>query len=192
VAILPTTEGAQPSLVRIIHDDAAGGEMAARYLLARGHRRCGYVGDSDVPAFTGTTRDHKLSGFRRTLVAAGAALPDAYVGLAPFGREPARRQALRLLDLPQPPTAIFAGSDTQAMGVLLAARERGLAVPGDLAVMGFDDVEHAEVLGLTTIAQQLKESGRRAVELLLGLLAGNEPETHELLLPFALVERATV
>jgi LacI family transcriptional regulator len=192
VAILPTAEGAQPSLVRIIHDDAAGGEMAAHYLLARGHRCCGYVGDSDVPAFTGTTRDHKLSGFRHTLVAAGAALPDAYVGLAPFGREPARRQALRLLDLPQPPTAIFAGSDTQAMGVLLAARERGLAVPGDLAVMGFDDVEHAEVLGLTTIAQQLKESGRLAVELLLGLLAGNEPETYELLLPFALVERATV
>ena len=191
VQIVPLSRSISHTITSIIHDDAAGGRMAAEYLLARGHRCLGFVGDVDVPDFTIHTSDQKLDPFRQALALAGVPLPDAYVGLAPFGMAHARQQAHRLLDLPTPPTAIFAGSDTQALGVISAARERGLSVPNDLAVMGFDDIEIAEFIGLTTIHQQLKESGRLAVELVLAQLTDNAPSAQRVDLPFMLLQRAT-
>lgn len=191
VVILSGSDRAHPALTRIVHDDALGGAMAAEYLLGRGHRSIGFVGDTNTTTFTGTTGDHKLDRFRQTLARAGVALPDDYVGLAAFGMEAAREQAHRLLSLPAPPSAIFAGSDTQALGVIQAARERGLRVPEDVAVMGFDDIEHAAAFGLTTINQQLRESGRLAVELLMGHLAEQERPAQQVDLAFTLVQRAT-
>jgi LacI family transcriptional regulator len=192
VQIIPLSRSINRSITSIVHDDAAAGRMAAEYLLARGHRYLGFVGDENVPDFTIHTSDQKLDPFRQALALAGVPLPDAYVGLAPFGMEQARRQAHRLLDLPTPPTAIFAGSDTQALGVISAARERGLSVPNDLAVMGFDDIEIAEFIGLTTIHQQLKESGRLAVEFVLAQLTDNALPAQRVDLPFTLLQRATV
>ena len=80
----------------------------------------------------------------------------------------------QLLALRRPPTAIFAASDVQAFGVLDAAARAGLAVPGDLSVVGFDDIELAAAIGLTTVRQPLRESGRVGAQLLLGALAGEE------------------
>ena len=91
--------------------------------------------------------------------------------------------AERLLRLPDPPTAIFAASDVQAMGVLAAARSSGVRVPEDLAVIGFDDIEVAEVLGLTTVHQPLRETGARGVELLLAAIDGIGDEPTEELAP---------
>jgi LacI family transcriptional regulator len=192
VQIVPLSQPISRTITSIVHDDAAGGRMAAEYLLTRGHRRLGFIGDADVPDFTGVAGDQKLDSFRQTLALAGVALPDAYVGLAPFGMEHARQQAHRLLDLPNPPTAIFAGSDTQAIGVISAARERGLSVPDDLAIMGFDDIEIAEFIGLTTIRQQLKESGRLAVELVVAQLTEDAHPPQQVNLPFTLIQRRTV
>ena len=90
------------------------------------------------------------------------------------GREVARHLALEVLGLPEPPTAIVAASDTQAFGVLEAARERGLRVPEDLSVVGYDDIEMAAVAGLTTLRQPLYESGRLGMGLLLHLV--HDPE----------------
>lgn len=191
VQIVPASQPINTGITSIVHDDAAGGRLAAAYLLERGHRRVGYIGDVEGPDFTGATRDQKLDTFRQALALQGVPLPDAYVGLAPFGMEQARQQARRLLDLPAPPTAIFAGSDTQAIGVLHAARERGLAVPQELAVMGYDDIEVAEYIGLTTVDQQLKASGRIAVEQLLAQLAEAYRPAQRIDLPLTLVQRAT-
>ena len=91
--------------------------------------------------------------------------------LGPHGRAVAHRLTRELLSLDDPPTAIFAASDTQALGVLEAARVEGFDVPGDLSVVGFDDLELAPYVGLTTVHQPLAESGRRAVERL-GRCAG--------------------
>jgi DNA-binding LacI/PurR family transcriptional regulator len=89
------------------------------------------------------------------------------------------------------PTAIFAASDTQAMGVLEAAQDAGLEVPRDLSVIGYDDIEIAEYLGLTTIRQQLFESGVRGVELLLDALSSPPSEPVCDVLPAELVVRGT-
>jgi LacI family transcriptional regulator len=172
-------------------DNEAGGRLAAEHFLAAGHRRLGFIGDADPPDFAIRNSDRRLAGFRAAVEAAGLALPDAYIGLAPHGLETARLQAHRLLDLPEPPTAIFAQSDTQAMGVLRAMRERGLAVPQDVAIIGFDDIEIAEYIGLTTIHQPLEESGRVAVELLLARLADSTRPAQRVQLPLTLVRRDT-
>lgn len=176
---------------QIVYDDAAGGRMAAEHLLARGHRRLGFVGDAAVPDFIAHTSATKLDSFRQTIALAGVPLPDTYVSLASFGMEQAQQQAHQLLNLPNPPTAIFAASDTQAIGVLSAARERGLAIPNDLAVMGFDDIGVAHFIGLTTIRQQLKERGRLAVELVLEQLAGERRPAKQIDLPLMLMQRTT-
>jgi LacI family transcriptional regulator/LacI family repressor for deo operon, udp, cdd, tsx, nupC, and nupG len=110
---------------------------------------------------------------------------------APHGREPARESADRLLSLPVRPTAIFAASDVQAMGVLEAARAKGLRVPEDLAVIGFDDIDVAEVLGLTTVRQPLRETGARGVELLVSAIDGAGAEPTEELAPLTVIERRT-
>ena len=82
--------------------------------------------------------------------------------------------AHELLDLPEPPTAVFAYSDTMAFGVLEAAQQRGLDVPGQLSVIGFDDVEIAQYFRLTTVRQPLHDSGARGAELLLECMDGDD------------------
>ncbi len=99
--------------------------------------------------------------------------------------------AYQLLDLDDPPTAIFAASDTQAMGVLEAARERDIPIPDALSVIGYDDIEIAEYLNLTTIHQPLFDSGWRGTQLLLHIIATGELETLCEQLPIELVERGT-
>jgi DNA-binding LacI/PurR family transcriptional regulator len=93
--------------------------------------------------------------------------------------------------LPEPPTAVFCASDTQALGALKAVKERGLQVPGDVAILGFDDLEIADYIGLSTIRQHLEESGRLAVELLLSRLENRTRPIQKVRLTLEVVERAT-
>jgi DNA-binding LacI/PurR family transcriptional regulator len=109
----------------------------------------------------------------------------------PHGREEARELAEQLLRLPTPPTAIFAASDVQAMGVLEAARAMGRRVPEDLAVIGFDDIEVAAALELTTVRQPLRETGRRGADLLIAAIQGIEAPRAEELAPLAVIQRGT-
>jgi LacI family transcriptional regulator len=172
-------------------DDEAGGRMAAEYLLEKGHRRCAFVGDKDLPDYAIRPGDWRLAGYRKALQDAGVTLPDDYIALAAPGPEPVRQVTNRLLDLPEPPTAIFAPSDLQAMRILKAARERGLSVPDQLAIIGFDDLEMSDYMGLTTVRQPLRESGRVAVELLLARLADCSRPTQHVRLPLTIVKRQT-
>ncbi len=149
------------------------------------------MGDGDVPDYALPTSDVRLQGFRQALAERNLTLPDEYIGRVPHSLENARHVAHRLLDLPQPPDAIFAASDTQAMGVLQAARERGIRVPEQLAVVGFDDIDIADYIGLTTVRQPLEESGRVAVDLLLSRLADPSRPAQDVWLPLNLVRRQT-
>ncbi len=184
-------EFTHPSFSSIEIDDALGGCMAAQYLVRRGRTRCAYIGDSDLPDYAIHTSDRRLAGYRQALADAGLPLRPEYVALTPHGLETARQKARQLLDLPQPPDAIFAASDTQAIGILRAVRERGLAASKAVAVVGFDDLEVAEYIGLTTIRQPLQESGRVAVELLHSRLSDVSRPIQHVRLPLSLVERET-
>jgi DNA-binding LacI/PurR family transcriptional regulator len=133
----------------------------------------------------------RLSGFRQVLGEAGIELPDVFVRLAPYSQEQTRQVARELLNLPEPPTAIFSATDFQALGVLKAARQLDVSVPEQLAVIGFDDLDMAEYADLTTICQHLDESGRLAVEILLAQLEAPARPPRHIKIPLTLIERKT-
>jgi DNA-binding LacI/PurR family transcriptional regulator len=185
-------DAAHPAVVSIGIDDVAGGELAARHLLELGHRAMGFVGDTEQSPYGFTSSRHRRIGFMRTLEEAGCSPPPGWLRTGTHGAEPAADLARELLTPPDRPTAVFAASDTQALGVLSAAREVGLRVPEDLSVLGFDDVEAAAHVGLSTVRQPLQDSGRLAAELLLGDLAepgALPPERY--VLPLEVIDRST-
>jgi DNA-binding LacI/PurR family transcriptional regulator len=179
-------------LPHVAIDDVAGGALAARHLLECGHVRIAFVGDVEENAFGFASSERRLGGFRAELHRRGLGLPPAYVKRGPFGRATASRLARQLLSLKRRPTAIFAASDVQAFGVLDAAGRAGLAVPDDLSVIGFDDIELASAIGLTTVRQPLRESGRAGAALLLGALDGSDGGAPVALPDLTIVKRRTV
>jgi LacI family transcriptional regulator len=168
---------------------SAGADIAVKHLLSLGHRRIAAI--SGPRGWIAT--EERLRGYQAALAAAGILPEQELVIEANFEIEPGLRAARRLLDLHEPPTAIFAFNDNIAIGVLQAARERGIRVPDDLSVVGFDDVEAAEIVTppLTTIRQPLAEMGRMAVSLLERLIEGQRIEALHVELRTQLIVRGT-
>lgn len=190
---LPTVliEYPHSSLNCVEINNIEGGRIAANYLLQKGHRRIAFLGDTDLPEYAIHPVSLRLNGFRQALTAAGVELPENFVRLAPYTQEQTRMVAKELLSLPHPPTAIFAATDFQALGVLKAAKSLGVTVPDQLAVVGFDDLDMAEYADLTTICQHLDESGRLAVEILLNQMQSTSPLPRHVQLPLNIIERKT-
>ena len=155
------------SMPRVVGDDVAGGALAARHLLELGHRRIAFIGDAPEGPFGFTSSQDREAGLHQELAAAGVRIDADWIGHGAHGRYESRELARRMLSSADRPSAIFAASDTQALGILAAAHEAGLNVPEDLSVVGYDDIEAADYVGLTTVRQQLFESGRKGAALLL-------------------------
>jgi DNA-binding LacI/PurR family transcriptional regulator len=179
------------ALPRVIGDDVAGGALAARHLLDLGHRDIGFIGDAVEDPFGFTSSRDREAGLTRELATAGVEIRKTWIGHGAHGRYEARDLARRMLAADTRPTAIFTASDTQALGVAAAARELGLHVPDDISVVGYDDIEAADYVGLTTIRQQLFESGRRGAEILLAEIEARSEEPPVAHLSPELVVRAT-
>ena len=180
-----------PRLSRTVTDDVAGGRLATQHLIDLGHCRIGYVSDPLENPFNFVSSRDRYEGYRRALDEADIPFRPEYHRQGEHGRKEARENALILLSLPDPPTAIFAASDTQAIGVLEAAQETGLRVPEDLSIVGYDDIEVAEFLHLTTMRQPLFVSGVQGVELLIESIAAPPSSPRRVVLPFELVVRGT-
>jgi DNA-binding LacI/PurR family transcriptional regulator len=189
-----------PTIAHVQIDDIAGAEAAARHVTALGHRRVAIVSPYAPGIVTGPeaqeasapwrTSSGRLQGWRAGLEAAGIDWSTVSVsGAGGSDAEHGARAAAPLLDRADRPTAILALSDVQALGVMRAAAERGIDVPGELSVVGFDDVPQAATTtpALTTVSQPHAGKGRAAVRL---LVAGADPE-QSVLLPCHLVVRAT-
>jgi DNA-binding LacI/PurR family transcriptional regulator len=153
-------------------DDAAGGRMATEHLIELGHERIAFVGDLNDEGLGFVASRRRLEGYCDALADAGIPVREELHRFGPHGRRVAHRLTRELLSLDDPPTAVFAASDTQALGVLEAAGIEGVGVPEDLSLVGFDDLEVAPYVGLTTVAQPLYESGRRGLERLLDAVDG--------------------
>src|SRR3954454_5648185 len=122
-----------PRVPHVVIDDVRGGELAVEHLIARGHRRVGFVGDRPHNPFGFPSSEPRRRGFRRALRRAGVAAAPELEARGRYGREEARTLALELLRRDDRPTAVFAASDTQAVGVLEAARALDLRVPEGVA-----------------------------------------------------------
>lgn len=135
--------------------------------------------------------DQRLSGFRKALEAHGFDLPKEAIRCPVMSYKDIRKSFQDLTELPEPPKAIFAATDDLAIRILRAAHESGVTVPQDLAIIGFDDIDMAEQIGLTTISQSLDESGRLAVELLLARLNDPTRSVHSNKIILKVIERET-
>jgi LacI family transcriptional regulator len=148
----------------VTYDDQEGGRLATTHLIAQGHRRIAHLcGDMRY-----ATARARFASYKQALLDAGIGVDDRLIAVADWNTRLASDATHRLLSRSDPPTAIFAASDDMAFGALHAARDRGLRVPDDLAVIGFDDIPLAEELTpfLTTIRAPLDAMGVRAARLL--------------------------
>jgi len=166
---------------------AVGARQATEHLLTLGHRRIGAI--AGVPGWYAT--EERLLGFRAALSAVGILPAPELIVYSDWQTPRGIEAAEQLLSLPEPPTAIFGFNDNVAIGALHAAHRRGLSVPDDLAVIGFDDTTLAELVipRLTTVRQPLAEMGRMGVSLLLRILEGQRIEALRLELSTELVVR---
>jgi LacI family transcriptional regulator len=159
-----------PDYPALIGTNREGALAAMNYLIDLGHRRIGHIaGEMKL-----ISANQRLQGYQDGLAAAGIPLDEALVELGDFTTETALLCARRLLALPERPTAIFAANDMSALGVYQAAREFGLQIPGDLSVIGFDNLREAAHFEppLTTIDQSLEKMGILATEMIAKLVKG--------------------
>ena len=182
-----------PNLSSVIIDDVAGARAAVEHLIELGHRRIGYIGEVlDDNPFNFRPIGDRYRGYRDALASAGIDNRPQYHRQGGYGWREGRRMAQELLMLDEPPTAVFAYSDTMAFGVLEGAQHCNVSIPSELSVVGFDDVEIAQYFKLTTIRQPLYESGARGAELLLEYLDSDlRREATHVVLPTELVVRKT-
>ncbi len=170
-------------------DDIRVAETAVRHLTDLGHRRIGLLaGQNDDPFHFDVPRERQL-GYRSALIHAGIPLDQSLEEPGNFSVDGGAEAMNTLLDLDDPPTAVFAMSDEMAFGAMQAARERDLLVPEDLSLIGVDNHELAPVVGLTTIDQSAGEHGVLAARLLINRLSDASPEPVNLQAPIRLVQR---
>ncbi|WP_368497066.1 LacI family DNA-binding transcriptional regulator [Herbiconiux sp. A18JL235] len=187
VAVDPHTGRAD--LPTVEADSRGGAVEATTALVELGHRRIGFIaGRPDL-----TSSRLRDAGYRDALSAAGIPFDPALVRVGFYDADTARSAAHDLLTQTERPTAVFAANDLSAMALIEVAQGLGLDVPGDLSVIGFDDVPEASrlALPLTTVRQPMQSIGQAAARMLMTLMAGDELTSTHLLLPTRLVQRAT-
>jgi LacI family transcriptional regulator len=172
-------------------DNIRGGYLATQHLLELGHRRVAYVGDEFPDSYNAPASELRYNGYLSALEEYDVPHRLDYVCLGEHGEEVAHRLTEQLLALPERPTAIFAMSDIQAVGCILAVRESGLRVPEDISVIGFDDVQLSRYIGLTTVRQHLEQSGFLGMQLLLDMMAAPDDIAPRKLPPLEVVVRGT-
>ncbi|MDX2678163.1 LacI family DNA-binding transcriptional regulator [Streptomyces sp. NY05-11A] len=191
VPLATTVGGTRPGFTVVGIDDRAGTQSAVRHLVNLGHRRIGMISGSSGPLHW-TTPIERRQAYLDVLAEAGIEHDAALEADGDYTVKGGERAMTELLAAPRPPTAVFAQSDEMAMGALRALRRHRLKAPDDVSVVGFDDHELADVLGLTTVAQPVAGQGAEAARLLLRQL--DEPEAEppgDVRMPTRLVLRET-
>lgn len=185
VAVDPQSGGA--GLPTVDSDNLKGARMATEYLIGLGHQRIGFLaGRPDLESAR-----QREQGYRQALDAAGIPIDPTLIRVGGYHFETAHEPARQLLLRDPRPTAIFAANDLSAIETVRVAGSVGLTVPGDLSVIGFDNIPESALHSppLTTIDQSIQRMGFEAARLLLGLIAGTATEPRHITLPTELVVR---
>lgn len=177
-----------PRCDAVIPDDEAGSQAAGAFLAERGYRRIGMI---QGPPRYGVQR---TAGFRTAMRDAKRKVPSQLLVRGDWTRKGGYQAMQTLMELAKPPDAVFCANDLMAIGALDVAHERGLEVPADLAIVGFDDVDAATIVSptLTTVRNPAYEAGRTAGDLLMSRMSGRYSGTgRTVVLPCSLVPRGT-
>lgn len=161
------------SAPRLFVENEAGAHAATRHLIEAGHTRIAYLGGPDGLFTVG----ERYAGFVRAMREAGIGIRPEYVAIGSFAPDLARAATLNFLALDHPPTALFASSDYLMIGAVQGLRARGVRIPDDMSLVGFDDMSFGELLTppLSAIRQPVESLGRLGFQTLLALLNGESP-----------------
>lgn len=184
------TSDGQPDVDTVLVDNRGGTRAAVEHLLAHGHRRIAIV-SGPVESTPGRER---LEAFREALAERGMPVPDEYVQFGGFREQGGSAAMLRLLELPQRPTAVFVANNLMTLGALQALQSAAVLVPSELSIIGFDDHPYAGLLAapLTVVDRPMEEQGRLAMRLLLNRITGRDDSAPQrIVLDARLVERAS-
>jgi len=178
-----------PGVVSVGAANWQGGVTATEHLLSLGHERIAVIAGHRRKMCSSA----RVAGYRSALASAGVRHRPEYVRHAGFDDTVAHRRMLELLDLREPPTAVFVCSDHMALGVYQALAERDLRIPHDVSVVGFDDLPESRWISptLTTVRQPLSEMAATALHQLVRMMDGDRPESTRTELSTRLVERAS-
>lgn len=192
IANLPTVlvDAHHSHLSKVVVDNVLGGYQATRHLIELGHCKIGYISDYLESPFNRPVMD-RYHGYRQALESFNIPFNPAYHQQGVHSQAEAKRMAYQLLTMADPPTAIFAYSDTQAIGAMETAKALNISVPDQLSIIGFDNIEISEYLNLTTIRQALFDSGVKGCQLLLENMAHPFEQPKQILLPVELIVRGT-
>lgn len=171
-------------------DNRSAARMAVDYLIDLGHKRIACI--TNAPIFYNASSE-RLNGYKDALRKAKLAIDDDLICYGDFDPQSGYQEMQKLLNLSTPPTAVFVASDVVAFGAMAAIRERGLRIPENISLVGFDDVPFSRYMEppLTTIHLPTEELARRSSELLFDLIHRKQPESRRTLLPTHLVVRGT-
>lgn len=174
-------------------DNVAAAEKAVQHLIALGHRRIGLISGLPADPMGFTVPRDRREGYKRVLYEHGIRYDPALEASGNFSLAGGTEAMDQLLNLPRPPTAIFAFSDEMAIGAMKSVRDRGLRIPEDISIIGFDDHDIAGYIGLTTIRQHVAQYGETAATLLLALLDDEDPShpTRHIVKPTELIVRSS-
>lgn len=184
------TDGGHPSIDRVVSDNLLGGRLAGEHLLGLGHRRIALISG---PSDTSTARDRE-QGFTDALKDAGLPLDPTLRREGPYSHHTGSQWAAELLAMSDPPTAIFCGNDVIGVGALDGAKRLRKAVPGDVSIIGYDDVEIAgwRTMALSTVRQPLDQMARAATRMLLHRATnGDTAPGRKQIFPAGLVQRSS-
>ncbi|BDG42999.1 LacI family DNA-binding transcriptional regulator [Saccharococcus caldoxylosilyticus] len=170
-------------------DNISSARKATEYLIHLGHRRIGFISG---PLNVILSRD-RLKGFRQAMAQHNIPIESFLVQEGDFSFKSGYNMMMKFLALDQPPTAVFASNDEMAIGAIKAIKSKGLRVPDDISVVGFDDIQFASIYepALTTISQPMFEIGKKAMELLIKLINKDELKKSQYILEDQLVIRET-
>jgi LacI family repressor for deo operon, udp, cdd, tsx, nupC, and nupG len=173
----------------VLIDNEGAARNAVEHLIGLGHRRIAHV-SGPVPEIMSI---HRRDGYRTAMAAAGLPVPNGYEPVGDYLLHTGQRLCRGLVELPEPPTAIFVANDEMAFGVIHELRKLGLDVPGDVSVVGFDDLFLSEAFypPLTTVSQPRTDIGRTAMTMLLDMLSGGLTPRKPAVLPTTLKIRGT-
>ena len=190
---MPTilVDSQHPLLHRINIDDKAGGKMVAEYLIGLGHTKIGFISSYLQNPLQFSSTIYRYQGYCEALMENNIPINPRYRREGEHGREEAKRLAMDMLDQEDPPTAIFASSDTRAIGVLDAAKAMNIKIPEQLSIVGYDDIRDAEYMNLTTIQQPLFKTGQLAGRKIIDLIENPQTPPVETRLPLKLIVRGT-
>lgn len=170
-------------------DNQAAARDAVQHLIGHGHRRIAHITGPLPEVMSMARRD----GWRSAMADAGLPVPEGYEQRGDYLLHSGLSLCAALLELPEPPTAVFCANDEMAFGAIHELRRRGLDVPGDVSIVGFDDIYLSAAFfpPLTTVSQPRAEIGREAMSLLLDVIAGGDVGSGPIVMPTTLKIRGT-